>query len=91
MFDAGTEADADEGNGIESAPCSEREFLFPSERGGVKNIACIEVWDDADQTLRVIFAINPHMLLASCEPVRTGVSAAAPRYSKNVRQSICTL
>jgi hypothetical protein len=31
------------------------------------------------------------MLLASCEPVRTGVSAAAPRYSKNVRQSICTL
>ena len=39
----------------------------------------------------VIFAINPHILLASCEPVRTGVSATAPRYSKNVRRSICNL
>src|SRR5260370_36075923 len=38
----------------------------------------------------VIFAINPHIPLASCEPARMGVSATAPRYSKNVRRSICT-
>ena len=51
LLDAGTEADADEDNGIERAACSEREFLFPSEWGGVINVACIEVWDYADQTL----------------------------------------
>src|SRR4029077_11111648 len=51
LFDGGTEADADVDNGIESAACSQREFLFPIERGGVMNVACIEVWDDADQTL----------------------------------------
>jgi hypothetical protein len=37
-----------------------------------------------------VFAINPHMLLVSCGATRTGVSAPAPRYSKNVRRSICT-
>src|SRR5580658_1528806 len=51
LLDAGTEAYADEGNWIETVPCSEREFLFPSERGGVINVACIEVRDDADQAL----------------------------------------
>src|SRR5260370_41140058 len=51
LFDAGTEADAQVDNGIESAPCSQRAFLFPIERGGVVNVACIEVWDHADQTL----------------------------------------
>jgi hypothetical protein len=32
LLDAGSEADADHGNRIERAPCSEREFLFPCER-----------------------------------------------------------
>ena len=51
LLDAGSEGNADQGNRIECAPCSEREFLLRSERGGVINVACIEVWDDADQTL----------------------------------------
>src|SRR5882762_3792207 len=51
LFDGGTQADADVDNGIESAPCSQREFLFPIERGGITNVAGIEVWDNADQTL----------------------------------------
>ncbi len=45
------EADADHGNRVECAPCSEPEFLFRSKRGGVINVARIEVWDDAHQTL----------------------------------------
>ena len=51
LLDAGTESDAEHGNRIECAADCEQEFLFRSERGGVKNVACIEVWDDADQTL----------------------------------------
>jgi hypothetical protein len=51
LFDAGSEGNADQGNRIECASCSEREFLLRSERGSVINVACVEVWDDADQTL----------------------------------------
>jgi hypothetical protein len=51
LLEASREANSDHGNRIEGASCSEREFLFRSERGGVINVACIEVWDDADQTL----------------------------------------
>ena len=51
LLHAGTEADSDQGNRIECASCSEGEFLSRSERGGVMNVARIEVWDDADQTL----------------------------------------
>ncbi|HEY6263577.1 MAG TPA: hypothetical protein VIW93_02135 [Candidatus Acidoferrum sp.] len=51
LLDAGSEAGAENGNWIECAPCSERKFLFPSEWGGVINVACIEVWDEADKTL----------------------------------------
>src|SRR5215472_14729187 len=47
----GSEANSDQGNRIECASCSEGEFLSGSERGGVMNVARIEVWDDADQTL----------------------------------------
>jgi hypothetical protein len=54
LLEAGREGDADQGNRIESASCSEREFLLRSERGGVINVACIEVWDDADQTLLLL-------------------------------------
>jgi hypothetical protein len=39
LLDASSEADADHGSRIECAPCSEREFLLPSERGGVINVA----------------------------------------------------
>ena len=51
LLHAGSEANSDQGNRIECASCSEGEFLFRSERGGVMNVARIEVWDDADQTL----------------------------------------
>jgi hypothetical protein len=33
LLDAGSESDADQGNRIECAPCSEREFLLRSELG----------------------------------------------------------
>src|SRR5258707_15238787 len=59
LLDARTDADADVDNGIESAPCSQREFLFPIERGGIINVACKEVWDDADQTLLLF---SPYLL-----------------------------
>src|SRR4029077_10006712 len=51
LLESGREGNSDHGNWIECASCSEREFLFRSEWGGVINVACIEVWDDAHQTL----------------------------------------
>src|SRR5260370_14110426 len=39
----------------------------------------------------VSFTINPYIPLASCEGARTGVTATAPRYSRNFRLSIRTL
>src|SRR5262249_35732010 len=51
LLHAGSEADSDQRNRIECASCGEGEFLLRSKWGGVMNVARIEVWDDANQTL----------------------------------------
>src|SRR5580704_3933069 len=51
LLDSGADAYTHHGNGIECAACCHRKFLFHSERSSVMDVAGIEIWDDADQTL----------------------------------------
>jgi hypothetical protein len=51
LLDAGGDGDAEHGHRIECAARGEREFLFRGERGGVIDVAGIEIWEETDETL----------------------------------------
>src|ERR1700722_1796971 len=51
LLDASSHAAAEHRHRIECGMCGEREFLFRSQRGGVVNITCIEIWQHATDAL----------------------------------------